>query len=330
MKCDNCGCEVDKNQTICLRCGKLLNANLNEIEIPKQRFRYTKKLGIIILFIVIFISIIVFNQIKQITILNKITPIEEINVSPNSFNYVNELYKSDHRHYKYLLDDNQKEIYERLLNSIKNYEPSIIIEKDKIDSKYLNEYLIEIFDAVNMDHPELIQFSTISYYNTIKEFNTVNIVYCIPKEKLNNALSEFKNVINEVKINTKNLNDYEKVKYVYDYLSENNTYDTTNSNMNQSAYSAISSKYSPVCSGYAKASQILLQNIGIESIITIGTINSTAHAWNLVKLNGNYYYFDATISSNNDSNLKYSGFLNKSSKYSYIYKKMIPKIKNKY
>ena len=55
-----------------------------------------------------------------------------------------------------------------------------------------------------------------------------------------------------------------------------------------------------VCGGYARAMQYLLQKCGIESAEAIGYIHKAdgskgeLHGWNLVKLDGDYYYLDTT------------------------------------
>jgi len=56
-----------------------------------------------------------------------------------------------------------------------------------------------------------------------------------------------------------------------------------------------------VCAGYAKAVQFLLQRYGIECGYCVGDMlkkdengEVTAHAWNILKVDGEYYYLDAT------------------------------------
>ena len=55
-----------------------------------------------------------------------------------------------------------------------------------------------------------------------------------------------------------------------------------------------------VCGGYARAMQYLLQKCGIESAEALGYIHKAdgslgeLHGWNLVKLDGDYYYLDTT------------------------------------
>ncbi len=55
-----------------------------------------------------------------------------------------------------------------------------------------------------------------------------------------------------------------------------------------------------VCEGYGKAFQYLLNQVGIESTLATGTGTPAGsgvtenHAWNLVKIDGNYYYTDLT------------------------------------
>ena len=49
-----------------------------------------------------------------------------------------------------------------------------------------------------------------------------------------------------------------------------------------------------VCSGYAKAFQFILQNLGYESILVAGEGADGLHAWNMVKIDDDYYYFEVT------------------------------------
>ena len=102
---------------------------------------------------------------------------------------------------------------------------------------------------------------------------------------------EKKKAEENIKKETKNMNDKEKIIYVYNYVASHN-YDKlfTYSSFNQSAYSFFTGGES-VCAGFAKASQIIFQNIGIKSYLVL----STNHMWNYVEYEGKYYIFDATV-----------------------------------
>ncbi|MBE6688493.1 MAG: hypothetical protein E7588_04330 [Ruminococcaceae bacterium] len=60
-----------------------------------------------------------------------------------------------------------------------------------------------------------------------------------------------------------------------------------------------------VCAGYAKAFQYLLNRLGIECAYVIGTCNEGGgHAWNLVKLEGEYYYIDVTFDDHSNTDIR--------------------------
>ena len=86
--------------------------------------------------------------------------------------------------------------------------------------------------------------------------------------------------------------DYEKAKYVFEILVQNVDYDAEAEN-NQNIISAFLNR-ATVCQGYACATQYLLRLLGIQSAIVTGNANGESHAWNLVRLDGNYYYMDTT------------------------------------
>ncbi len=56
-----------------------------------------------------------------------------------------------------------------------------------------------------------------------------------------------------------------------------------------------------VCQGYAKAIQYLLNAKKIQCCMVTGrTYDGTGHAWNLVNIDGEYYYLDATWGEGSD------------------------------
>ncbi|MGN1061179.1 MAG: transglutaminase domain-containing protein [Candidatus Coproplasma sp.] len=49
-----------------------------------------------------------------------------------------------------------------------------------------------------------------------------------------------------------------------------------------------------VCEGYAKAFSLLLNACGVDNVYVTGTSKGEGHAWNIVKIDGNWYWYDLT------------------------------------
>jgi hypothetical protein len=61
-----------------------------------------------------------------------------------------------------------------------------------------------------------------------------------------------------------------------------------------------------VCEGYTKTLQILLNFSGVENIYVVGSSDSYAHAWNLIRLDdGEWYWVDLTWNDNDYMNYNY-------------------------
>ncbi|MBE5946432.1 MAG: hypothetical protein E7259_05750 [Lachnospiraceae bacterium] len=92
-----------------------------------------------------------------------------------------------------------------------------------------------------------------------------------------------------------NMTDYEKELAIHDYIVANCQYGFVEHSKEYAfcAYGALVQK-TAVCNGYAEAMALLLNCVGIENDIMTGWGNDVLHAWNRVKLDGNWYHVDAT------------------------------------
>ena len=98
--------------------------------------------------------------------------------------------------------------------------------------------------------------------------------------------------------------DFEKVKYINDWLCDNNTYnnETKVTKMRYQitsamVYGAMGDDYKekyPVCQGYAFALKYLCDEANIPCTV----VTSATHMWNLVKLKDEYYVIDTTWNDN--------------------------------
>lgn len=84
-----------------------------------------------------------------------------------------------------------------------------------------------------------------------------------------------------------------KEKAAHDLIVLNADYDMNAVN-HQSAYGIMVEKRA-VCTGYANAFAMLMNGAGIETI----TVSSNTHAWNQVRVDGNWYSIDATADDPN-------------------------------
>ncbi len=155
-----------------------------------------------------------------------------------------------------------------------------------------------VFQSVLIDHPELFYVEGYSYTRftrgekiTALEFSgSYNVdleTAKIRQEEIARAVGEILSGIAE------EATDYEKVKYVYDTLIRNTEYELDSPD-NQNIYSVFANHIS-VCQGYAKATQHLLNALGIPCTLVLGTVGENeGHAWNLVNIGGSCYYVDTT------------------------------------
>lgn len=86
--------------------------------------------------------------------------------------------------------------------------------------------------------------------------------------------------------------DYQKARFVYDTLINTVAYRPQAEN-SQNILSVFLNRET-VCQGYACAVQYLFERLGIPCVVVTGTAAGQAHAWNMVMLDGNYYYMDVT------------------------------------
>ncbi|MBR6689142.1 MAG: hypothetical protein IKL68_03920 [Clostridia bacterium] len=94
------------------------------------------------------------------------------------------------------------------------------------------------------------------------------------------------------------MTDYEKELALHDALVKKvNYFEFENIEKipveKHTAYEALVNN-SAVCDGISKAYQLLLKKAGIYSIMVTGKIGEIAHAWNIVKVDGEYYHVDPT------------------------------------
>lgn len=102
------------------------------------------------------------------------------------------------------------------------------------------------------------------------------------------------------KVVSQSSSDYEKILAVHDYLVLNTAYDYDNYRRNRIPRESFTARGAlvygvAVCSGYSYAFQRLLDELGIENLYVSGEAGTGGgHAWNMVKLDGEWYHIDAT------------------------------------
>ena len=189
------------------------------------------------------------------------------------------------------LNKEGKQVYDEILNAILNHTEKITVATT--DPKVLKLAFEDVFS----DYGGLFWISGYSYTEYTRNNSLVSIEFA-PKytmthaeqkkmqKEIDAAVEEFLSGISPTE------NDYDKAKYVFEKLIEQVDYDKNAKNSQNIISVFINHK--TVCQGYASATQYLLNQLNIPSTIVTGSANKEAHAWNLVKLDGEYYYMDTT------------------------------------
>lgn len=196
----------------------------------------------------------------------------------------------------YALPDKINTMYklkEEIYTHISNREPTFEIVYKGSNKDITKESLDTTMNTALEDSYLRNSLDSWGYETESSLFNvklTFNITYRTSKEEelmVGEKTSEILASIIEP-----NRSDFEKVKAINDYIVLHAEYST---NTSSSPYSPISilSEGRGVCLAYTLLAQKLLEKAGIESYIVEGE-TTEPHAWNLVKVDGEYYHLDTT------------------------------------
>lgn len=275
---------------------------LEKEEILRKRKNNKKKFILLILIIILVFGgyYLYKNYFRAVKIDNRI--------DKNSIHYVTDLYYSDGRYYEEYLDEKEKKIYLAVLNDLKDVKSETIF--DCRDFGYADKgtcggYTDEIFNIILMEHPDLFWYRSSDY--SYSEDSLVKIRHhYVSTNKIRLYFVE-RRLLRKIDDLTKefdSLNDVDQVEAVYTWLGETTTYSTLMTRKSGTAWSALLSDDS-VCAGFAAASQLLFQRLGIESTLVVGNYDGVGHAWNFVKLDDGYYWYDSTIAGGAGINSSY-------------------------
>ena len=201
-------------------------------------------------------------------------------------------YSFDTNYYPYyaMLNKDEKEVYKQVYANIIEVKTKIVPIK-----KISTNSLTTIIESVYNDHPELFFVDNSYSYKYTKDDRCAQIIlkYNSTVNNLDSSINTFNDKVNYIisKANSYSSN-YEKEKYVHDYLINNVSYNE-NASLNQTAYSALVNGQT-VCAGYARAFQYIMTKLGIPTYYCVGYSQNQNHAWNIIRLDDGYYNVDVT------------------------------------
>jgi len=197
-----------------------------------------------------------------------------------------------------MLNEEERVTYQEILQGIREYNTEIYLRETNAD------VIQKVVSYIMYDTPEIFWYdgsSTITSYEEglfSEAYAILAVTYSGTPEEIEVQKQEIETVVLECLALAPESDEYEKIKYVYDYIVNTVTYDLEAPN-SQNIYSVFVGK-SSVCAGYSKAFQYLMERMDIFATYVVGKTNEgreesrLGHAWNLVRCDGEYYYVDVT------------------------------------
>ena len=198
------------------------------------------------------------------------------------------------RHHYRQLSEAEQIAYRTILEQLPGFPESIAMEN-------MDEYGIRaVFRALMLDQPLLFQLSSTHY--RILQTPDGGVTAFIPeflmdREEYQRRLDAIAEVIERIPLPYGG-SEFEIQLALHDFLVHNCTYSDDLEDHNvSSVYGALVQGYA-ACEGYSKAMLLLLELNGIDAYIVTGYATNAdfagPHAWNKVRIDGNWYYLDAT------------------------------------
>ena len=192
-------------------------------------------------------------------------------------------------------DNNVEAAKNSIYENLKNFETRFSID-------YVGDNVLDMVNDVAKKDDYLNILINDFDFKAEDGYSIINVKYNTTSDQENFVSNKSTEIVNS--IITSNMSDVDKVKAINEYLI--NSFDFDNNKNAKNAYLALNQKKAP-SQGYAMTASKLFTEAGIENKIVIGVLNSKEYAWNLVKINGQWY--NLNIAKNDSTGDKNKFFL---------------------
>ena len=179
--------------------------------------------------------------------------------------------------------------------------------------------LSDVFFQLRLDHPEIF-WAEGFHYRYYQDSGNITFLpeYIFEKGKIKEHQKALKARVEKLVRPAMKLSEWEKEKYVHDFICENVHYDKLKKSYSHEIIGPLGQGVG-VCEGIAKSVKVLCDALGIWCMIAICGNNPEKgikyrHTWNIVKIGGTYYHLDATF----DNTLGKHSFGAKEIRYDYF------------
>lgn len=235
----------------------------------------------------------------------KLNTVQKLADAPQAYTYI---YQREG--YNFLSDTVSRGLYNKLLQSsykvaaVPNSQGYYPVERVNVSGYRISEAQLRvIITAFLNDNPQVFWLANSYSYSYGNNGTQVQLYSAAPQNQINTMIQKMNDKINSIiKAMPLGMSEFDRELYLYEIIAKNCVYDyeaVTNHNKWQSfsAYGALVDGKA-VCEGYARAMQLLSSYSGLHCMLLTGNSNGTAHMWNVIKINGNWYHLDITWGDN--------------------------------
>lgn len=192
------------------------------------------------------------------------------------------------------LNKQQQLIYHAFMKGAQSLEAEFLVPRCEMGELY------DIFFRMRLDHPEIFWVSGFrcKYYADSPNLIVVP-EYLFQKSKILEHQKAMKARVEKLARPAKAMSDWEKEKYVHDFICENVFYDKLKKPYSHEIIGPLGQGVG-VCEGIAKSVKLIFDELGVPCVIALCGNNPEKgikyrHTWNVVKIAGKWYHLDATF-----------------------------------
>lgn len=198
-------------------------------------------------------------------------------------------YDLDKKFYFNQLTDNEKEAYIKMTETAEDF-------KTQVKVKTLEESsFLKVRQAFTFDNPQYF-WSRNVHIGSLDSKNS-QMTFTVPKNA-KDSLKKMEQISDQIAKKLTQSSDYEKAKYIYDYILKNTSYSAQTEHHEDIRGPLLMKK--ALSGGYAHTFTYLANKAGLEAFTVIGHLTDkhfekdNVHLWNGVKIKGKYYWVDPT------------------------------------